>query len=116
MALALVLALQAALGAPAAASPIVAIDFDLARVRSDERWTPGGACRRGDPSTIVVCARRSHGGDYPMEAMERLYGVRPLLAEKQLGPGTVGRIYGEQVPMGRGAVSNRILIGVRTSF
>lgn len=112
MSLALIIALQTA------ATPIPP-DFDLARVKpidSDLRTQPGSACAPGEDGEIVVCGRRPGGGDYPLEAMGRLFATRPLVAEIGLGGTVTGRAYVEQVGMDRGAVSNRAMIGIRMPF
>ncbi|HYI65052.1 MAG TPA: hypothetical protein VEW71_09220 [Allosphingosinicella sp.] len=124
MALALMLVLQAAAvpagpgpsGPPASAAPS-AIDFDLARYRPAEAGTGliGRGCRADDPTPIVVCARRS-GGAYPIEEMARLFAVSPLVAEMRLGGAATGRIYGESAALDRGAVAQRIWVGIRLPF
>jgi hypothetical protein len=119
MALALMLVLQAAAAQSAPAPPApAAIDFDLARYRSADTdpWSIDRRCRSTDPSTVVVCARR-RGGGYPMEEMERLFAVEPLVAEVGIGGGgATARAYVESVPMNRGEVSNRVMVGIRLPF
>ncbi len=108
MAMAILLALQA----PAAGGDPVPVDFDLARLAAAERR----GCDRGDADAIVVCGRRDPGGAFPMEEMARRYARRPLVAETDLGNGVTGRTYLEAYPLDRGAVSNRIMVGVRIPF
>ena len=110
MAMAILLALQAP-AASADAAP-VPIEFDLARLASAERR----GCERGDPDAIVVCGRRDPGGAFPMDEMARRYARRPLIAEMDLGNGVTGRTYLEAYPLDRGAVSNRIMFGIRIPF
>ena len=109
----LALLLQAA-AAPAGTLP--AIDFDLARYRASFDTGLGrSACERGSGDAIVVCGRRG-AGDYPLERMDRLYGPRRLMAELGIAGNLRGDIHNEAVPMDRGAVSNRVLIGLRLPF
>ena len=124
MALALMLVLQAAAvpaapgpSVPSASSAPTAIDFDLARYRpaGADFGLTGRGCRGDDPTPIVVCARRS-GGAYPIEEMARLFAVSPLVAEMRLGGGGTGRVYGEAVALDRGAVAQRIWVGIRLPF
>jgi len=118
MSLALMLALQAAAAAPAAPAPLAAIDFDLARLPPAEGGfgPPGRACRSDDPATILVCARPRGAGAYPIDEMARLFMPRPIVAEMRLGGGATGALYGEQVGLDRGAVSNRFMVGIRLAF
>ena len=113
MALAFLLALQAA-AAPAAAPPL-AIDFDLASFRSplDLAYRP---CSRAEPGTIVVCGRG--GGAYPMAEMARRYAPHRLVAERGLTGNLVGDVHLEQAsfPADRGAVAHRIMVGLRLPF
>ena len=68
-------------------------------------------------SDILVCGARRNGGAYPMAYWARIYGPEPpIRAEMNLGRGVQGRAYTEAVPMDRGAVSNRAMIGLRTRF
>jgi hypothetical protein len=110
MAFALMLAFQAA------AQPPLPIDFDLARVRpidSDLGRLPGN-CRRGPDEEVVVCGSRPRG-EYPYAEMERLFRIRPIRAEMRIGSMT-GRAYVEQAAGDRGAVSNRVMFGIRLPF
>jgi hypothetical protein len=112
MALALLLALQAA--APAPSRPI-ALDFDLAKLRPAEDDPEfRRACRGRDPTEIVVCGRRP-GGNYPIEEMERLFREKPVRAEWDIG-GAQARVFVDQVEMPGGQVSRRIMFGIRTPF
>ena len=109
----LALLLQA-VAAPPSALP--AIDFDLARYRAagfDLGFGQRGCRRSGDE--ILVCGRRDAGA-YPLERMERLYGPRRLMAELGIAGTLRGDIHSEAVPMDRGAVSNRVLIGLHLPF
>ena len=121
MPLALILLLQAA-AAPAAGSPAWdAIDFDLARYRLDGAGEGFAmrACPRGaDPSAIVVCGHRAGGrvSAFPMAQMERRYGPRPLIAEIGVAGDLRANIHAEAVAMDRGAVSNRVMIGLKLPF
>jgi len=111
-ALALVLALQAA------AQPPLPIDFDLSRVRSAD-FVIGrlpGSCRRGNGEEIVVCGSRSGADAYPYREMERIFRARPLRAEIGLRGNATGRAYVEQATLDRGAVSTRVMIGLRLPF
>ena len=132
MSLILVLSLQAAaVATPAATAPppaeprrrwampvLVASDggatpvaFDLERLRST------ATCRDGAAGDILVCGARRRGGAYPLDHWARVFGPEPpLRAEMDLGRGVQGRIHAEAVPMDRGAVSNRVMIGIRTRF
>ena len=121
MSLALMLALQAAAPAapaPAAPAPLAVIDFDLARLPQAEGGfaLPGRACRSDDPATILVCARPRGAGAYPIDDMARLFMPRPIVAEMSLGGGATAALYGEQVGLDRGAVSNRFMFGIRLGF
>ena len=123
MSLSLALALQAAAagtpdpGAPRWATPVltasaVPADFDLARYRS-----AGGRCPAAGAGEVLVCGPRRRVNAYPMEYWDRVFGPEPpLRAETDLGGGVQGRIHAEAVPMDRGAVSNRAMIGIRTRF
>jgi hypothetical protein len=123
MSLMLVLSLQAAaMATPAAPAPspavtrgdgpLVPLAFDLARYRSQD----GGGCGGAGGADVLVCGRR-RGGDYPMDHWARIFGPeRPIRAEMDLGGGLQGRIYSDAVPMDRGAVSNRVMVGIRTRF
>jgi hypothetical protein len=108
MSLALLLALQAA--PPASPEPLASIDFDLARVKSADPCRTGGA-----GSDIVVCGRRPPGA-YDFEKWERVFRTRPLLAEKEIGPGAVLRAYVESVEMPGGQISKRAMVGVKVKF
>ena len=120
MSLFLVLSLQTAAvtsPAPPATSPtveprIAAIDFDLARIRSE-----GGDCGGGAAGEVLVCGRRRSGGAYPLDHWDRIFGPeRPIRAEMGLGGNLTGRIYSDAVPMDRGLVSNRVMVGIKLPF
>ena len=89
------------------------IAFDLERLR-----TAGPAtCRGGAAGDILVCGPRRGGGAYPLAYWARVFGPEPpIRAEMDLGGGVQGRIHSEAVPMDRGAVSNRVMVGIRTRF
>jgi hypothetical protein len=113
VALALLLALQAAAAAPSGA---IALDFDLAKLRPAEDDPEfRRACRGRDPTEIVVCGRRP-GPDYPIEEMERLFREKPVRAEWDIGGGAQARVFVDQVEMPGGQVSKRIMFGIRTPF
>jgi hypothetical protein len=115
MALTFLLAIQAA-AAPAA--PLLDIDFDLARYSQAELGLGRNACRRDDPSAIVVCARRG-GGAYPLAEMARIYGPEArLVAETRLIGNLTGDVHLERgdIASDRGVVPNRIMVGLRLPF
>jgi hypothetical protein len=119
MSLALMLALQAAAPAEAGAAapaPFAALDFDLARYRPAGAGPAGRGCRIDDPAPITVCARRPAGGDYPIEQWAPLFAHRPVVAQSDLGRGLVASSYIQQVELDRGAVSNRIMVGIGLAF
>jgi len=111
MALILMLALQAS---TSSAPALPEIDFDLARYGRDEIALGQSACRR-DPSEIVVCARRG-GGAYPLEEMARIFEPGRLVAETRVAGNLTAGVRVESAPMPAGAVSNRVLIGLRLPF
>lgn len=120
MTISLLLALQAAGAAPEPAPVIQPIRFDLARVRPFEvgdavSRTPLN-CRPGEDAEIVVCGRRPSGGAYPIEAMERLFAVEPLVAEARLFGDAAGALEVDSVTLDRGAVSNRIMVRLHLPF
>lgn len=111
MPIALILALQAATPIPP--------DFDLARVRpiDFDLWALRGPdCPPGEDNAIVVCGRRPTAAGYPLERMERLFAVRPIMAETRLSGDVRIRAFVEQVEVIPGQVSNRVMIGIRTPF
>ena len=114
MSLIIAAALQAAAPPP---TPIAPSDFDLAAVRPDEGLRLGleRECPRSVGDEIVVCGRRPVEA-YPFAEMARLFREPRIMAEMDLGNGMVGRAYGEQVVLDRGAVSNRIMFGIRIPF
>lgn len=124
MSMSLVLALQAA-AIPSSDAPAPqrwtmpslaaggAADFDLAR----QRLAAGGRCFGAGTDEVVVCGRRGAGaGDYPLAYWARMFAPRPIRAEMNLGGNVQGRIHAEAVPMDRGAVSNRVMVGIRWPF
>ena len=112
MPLTLVLALQA-IAAPAPAPPLLDLDFDLGRY---SRLELGRDCRRDDPSAITVCGRRSSGGAYPLEEMARIFEPGRLIARTRIAGNLTGDVHVESAAMDRGAVSNRVMIGLRLPF
>jgi hypothetical protein len=111
MALFLVLAFQAAATPPAA---IAEIDFDLARYSQMELGH--SACRRDDPSAIVVCARRGNGA-YPLAEMARIFEPRRIVAETRVTGNVMGDVHLEQGHFAdRGVVPKRIMVGLRLPF
>ncbi len=121
MALALLIALQAAAPvssptAPAAPPPLIPDDFDLARLRSLEFSLRRRGCEPQDSSTILVCGTRPRGGDYPLEEWERIFAEGPLVAETGLVGDATIRAYVEAQAMPNGDVSNRAMVGVRLPF
>lgn len=110
MSLILILALQAGAAPPA----IAEVDFDLARYSQDEFGR--GACRRDDPSAIVVCARRGNG-DYPLEQMALIFEPHRIVAQARMMGNLTGNVHVEQGNFAdRGVVPNRIMIGLRLPF
>lgn len=84
--------------------------FDLAGVR-------GEGCRGVAGVEVLVCARRHGRGDYPLDYWDRIFPPEgPIRAEMGLGGGVTGRVYTDAVPMDRGAVSNRVLVGIKLPF
>ena len=135
MSLILVLSLQAAaVATPAAPAPSPAaipgqrwampvliardggatpIAFDLERLRTADAAT----CRGGTAGNILVCGPRRGGNAFPLAYWARVFGPEPpIRAEMDLGGGVQGRIHSEAVPMDRGAVSNRVMVGIRWPF
>lgn len=112
MSLALLIFVQAA--AAPAAGPLP-IDFDLARYRpAQDRATAGGCA--GGPGEIVVCGRRRQGRDYPMAQWARVFGTRPLVAEIGIAGDLRGNVRLDSVELDRGAVSNRVMVGLKLPF
>jgi hypothetical protein len=112
MPLTLLLALQAA-AAPAPA--LLAIDFDLASYSQIELGRGRSACRRDDPSAIVVCARRG-GGAYPLAERGRIFEPGRIVARTRLTGNLTGDVHGESVALDRGAVSNRAMVRLTLPF
>lgn len=122
MSLSLLLGLQAAVpGAPAASAPleVLPIAFDIAALaRQPQSLTWSNRCERSGGSVIVVCGNLGSGAaPLDMEALARIFEPnRRIVAEASLGGGVIGRTYVEAVPLDRGAVSNRAMIGIRLPF
>lgn len=128
MSLSLVLSLQAAAVATPAAptlppaalapdaahpAPVNPLNFDLARYRGDG----SGNCGAAAGTEVLVCGPRRSGGAYPLGYWARVFGREaPIRAETGLGGGAVGRVYTDAVPMDRGLVSNRVLVGIKLPF
>ena len=89
---------------------------DIERLRSGS----GGGCIGAAPGDVFVCGpRRAGRGDYPLAMWDRIYAPRPIRAQTNLGPHADARVYTEQRDFSsqdRGAVSNRVMIGLRTRF
>lgn len=120
MALALLIAIQAAAATPAAAAVQIpqVIDFDLARLRvadADADAIPRPGCGTALPSEILVCGQRP-SSTYPLERWARIFAVEPIRAEMRIARGLVGDVHVEQAVLDRGQVSNRFMIRLRTPF
>lgn len=117
MSLALMLALQAAAPDAPAPAALAAIDFDLARFRPLDLSAamPGRACNRSDPSTIVVCGRRTQG-TYPLDEMASEFEPERIVAETGLIGNLTGNVRVEAVEFPGGQVSNRVMVGIRLPF
>ena len=109
MGFALLFALQtAAVSVPSAVAPI---DFDLARHRPAAR-----GCARGSPSEIIVCGQRGGGASVSVEELDRRYGPKKIRAERALRGGGTARAFTESVPMPRGDLSKRVMVGIKVPF
>ena len=109
MALAFLMTLQAAAAAPSA--PATSPPFDLAKFQPPPDGE--GRCRRSD-GEILVCGRPAP--DYPIDAWEKVFATRPIVAEKPiLGGSATVRSYVEQVDVG-GFPSKRLMVGVKLPF
>jgi hypothetical protein len=115
MALAFLLALQAAAASPEAPG-VTAVDFDLAEATKRQQAEAARGCGQPGAGEIVVCGRRPGAGDYPLEKWERVFREKPLVAEKGIGGGAVARAYTEQVELGSGQMSRRAMVGVKLKF
>jgi hypothetical protein len=119
MSLILLAAFQAAAPATSLAPvPLMRSDFDLADARpadGSDLLTGRQGCRREGSDEILVCGQRPSAGAYPMEEMARLFATRPI-AEMALGRGAVGSAFLESAGMDRGAVSTRVMVGIRLPF
>jgi hypothetical protein len=115
MALAFLIALQAAAAAPAVPG-LAAVDFDLAEVAKRKQADGAAGCGQRGAGEILVCGRRPGGGDYPLERWERVFREEPLVAEMGIGGGAVARVYVEQVELGSGQYSRRAMVGVKLPF
>ena len=134
MSLILVMSLQAAAvampaaSAPPAADPRQRWAMPALIARGDGGATPAfgleglrtltpATCRAAAAGEVLVCgARRGGGNAFPMAAWDRIFAPRPIRAEMNLGGNVQGRIHSEAVPLDRGAVSNRVMIGIRWPF
>lgn len=118
MAVALMLALQAAAPAMPAGTPPIAFDLADVAAAADDATAPGlrRACRGDEPDEIVVCGRRPGGGDYPLDEMARIFEPRPAVAETDIGGGARARAYVESYAMPDGTISKRVMVGVRVPF
>jgi hypothetical protein len=113
MSLALLIFLQAAAAPPAGPLPI---DFDLARYRPAQQGARDCSGGPAAPEEVVVCGRRRQGGDYPMAQWERLFAIRPLIAEIGLGGNTRAGLVVDSVVLDRGAISNRVMVRLTWPF
>ena len=109
MPLALLLSLQAA---AAPAPPSAPVDFDLAKYRP----SPPEGCGAAIGAEIVVCGRRPRQSLNPDPELARRYQTAPVKAEIGIGGGAVARSFVESVEMPRGAVSKRLMIGIKLPF
>ncbi|WP_395330465.1 hypothetical protein WBP06_17940 [Novosphingobium sp. BL-8H] len=106
--------------APPPAAAEQALDaFDLAQLR-----TPGRngltilrrRCPEGRPGEIVVCAPDPEADR--LRPLPDTYKVTEGLgrAERQIAPGVVADVHMDSVAMPAGAVSNRVMAGVKIGF
>jgi hypothetical protein len=114
MKLFLLLSVQAAAAPAPAPAPVKVepIDFDLAKVK------PADPCddrAQGQGSEIVVCGHRKPYA-YPLEAMAKIYEPKPLRAQVGLGHGATGDVHVEQVELGPGLKTNRVMVGIKLPF
>ena len=118
MAAAFWLALQAATAAAPAPAGVIPIDFDLSRLdRSLAGPIAARRCAPDNAAAILVCGRRSSGGAYPMAQWALIFPPDgPLRAETALGGGAIGRIHTEALPLDRGVVSQRAMVGILIPF
>lgn len=120
MALALLLAVQAAAAPPSAEAeplpPLRRLDFDLARPLALDTDVTRQRCARDDPETILVCGRRNPAGTYPLEQWQRIFREEPLVARGRLFGNVVGQVYGETAILDRGEASQRIMVRLRLPF
>ena len=92
---------------------VAPLAFDLERMRQAGR----GTCLAAGPGDVLVCGpRRGGAGAFPMALWDRIFAPRPIRAEMNLGGNVQGRIHSEAVPMDRGAVSNRVMVGIHWPF
>lgn len=91
------------------------IDFDLAQYQSSEN-APPETCANGDPNVVVVCGRRRGRGAYPLAEMARLFEPGRIVAEMRLTGNLSGNVHVESAPGDRGAVANRVMIGLKLPF
>ncbi|MEA3014157.1 MAG: hypothetical protein QOD42_2702 [Sphingomonadales bacterium] len=115
MVLPLLMFVQAAAAAAAPPPGPLPIDFDLARYRPARDDAAARGCA-GGPGEIVVCGRRRQGGDYPMAQWERVFATRPLVAEIGIAGDLRGDVRLDSVVLDRGAVSNRVMVGLKLPF
>ncbi len=108
-------ALQIAAGGPP--SLVTPSDFDLGTIRRPGRnlLTTRRDCEVADGEAIIVCGRREPE-TYPLDAWARRFATQPLLAETRLVGNVIGDVHAESAPLDRGAISQRIMVRVRTSF
>jgi hypothetical protein len=113
---ALLLVLQAAPAAPPipAAFDVLPVTVNIAALGARADGLGWGRCPREDRTAIVVCGDRG-GPGLDMDALRRRYERRPLVAEYGLG-GATAAAYVERAVLGRGEVSNRLMVGIRVPF
>lgn len=115
MSLSLLLALQAA-------TPMLTDrqlqDFDLKEFERAAEAGPGPGARRrcasDDPNQIIVCGSRGQG--QRLEPLPDIYEKGPIMAETRLFGRVTGCVCLEKATMPGGAVSNRIVVGLKMPF
>ena len=118
MPIALMLALQAAAAPPPPPPPpLLVLDFDLARLPAPALDVTGQACRREPDDTITVCGRRARGA-YPLAEMARIFEPGRLIARTRVAGNLTGDVHVErgENAADRGAVPNRVMLGLRLPF
>ncbi|MDB5692099.1 MAG: hypothetical protein JWO81_1162, partial [Alphaproteobacteria bacterium] len=118
MSLALLLSFQAAAAAAAPVAPrdVRAVDFDLAKYRSDANQGVESlfACAPSPGPDIVVCGRR-RGGAYPLGEMGRIFEYGPLRAETRIGGANLDA-HVESFTFSNGMISKRLMVRLKLPF